>query len=311
MIKAFNYFLVLILLSGWGATLWAQGGCSEVTLTEARKKFETGNFDRVIALLKDCTHKEFGGPKQVEAYRLLSLTYLALDSVATATTMAEQLLQLNPNFEPDIFDMPRFIKLIDDLKKAALVQQVTSVSKKAESINEAPANILVITREEIEQRGYMDLVELLKDVPGFDLSLFYGSEYANIYQRGFRQNNTEKTLILIDGIEDNDLWTNWAYISRQYPLSNIERVEIIYGPASTMYGPNAFAGVINVITQDANSFIPQGKKWGIKANADYGTYNTGCLDLTVAGRINKFSAMLTGRVYRSDEMNLSIQKYFN
>jgi len=311
MIKAFNYFLVLILLSGWGATLWAQGGCSEVTLTEARKKFETGNFDRVIALLKDCTHKEFGGPQQVEAYRLLSLTYLALDSVATATTMAEQLLQLNPNFEPDIFDMPRFIKLIDDLKKAALVQQVTSVSKKAESINEAPANILVITREEIEQRGYMDLVELLKDVPGFDLSLFYGSEYANIYQRGFRQNNTEKTLILIDGIEDNDLWTNWAYISRQYPLSNIERVEIIYGPASTMYGPNAFAGVINVITQDANSFIPQGKKWGIKANADYGTYNTGCLDLTVAGRINKFSAMLTGRVYRSDEMNLSIQKYFD
>ncbi|MGV8090862.1 MAG: TonB-dependent receptor [Mangrovibacterium sp.] len=114
--------------------------------------------------------------------------------------------------------------------------------------------------------------------------MFYGSEYANIYQRGFRQNNTEKTLLLIDGIEENDLWTNWAYVDRQYPLSNVEQVEIIYGPASTMYGPNAFAGVINVITRDSQNAVKQQNSIGVDANAGYGTYNTRFTDLSISGQ---------------------------
>ncbi|MCX6235630.1 MAG: TonB-dependent receptor [Bacteroidetes bacterium] len=309
--RIIKYYFILIFLVMSILPVLSQNECSDVTLTEARKKYETGNFNQVITLLSDCIHKGFSGPQQAEAYRLLSLTYLAMDSVSTSSKLAEDLLKINPNFEPDIFDLPRFINLINRLKQASLSEQVTSVSKKAESIYEAPANIIVITREEIEQRGYMDLVELLKDVPGFDITLFYGSQLANIYQRGFRQNSTEKTLMLIDGIEDNDLWTNWTDISRQYPLSNIERVEIIYGPASTMYGPNAFAGVINVITQNENSFFSGEKKWGLKANAGYGTYNTRCLDLSLAGRAKKFSFSLTGRIYASDGMDLSSQTYFD
>lgn len=301
--------LFIILLSSYLG--YAQVECGEMTLTEARKKYETGNFDQVIEMLKSCSGQMTDVQLKAESYRLLSLTYLAMDSMNPARDYANLLLKLNPNFEPDIFELPRFVQLIGQLKEARLVQQVTSVSKKAESIFEAPANILVITREEIEQRGYMDLVEMLKDVPGFDITLFYGSQYANIYQRGFRQNNTEKTLILIDGIEDNDLWTNWADISRQYPLSNIERVEIIYGPASTMYGPNAFAGVINVITKDVTSFIEGQKTIGIKANAGYGTYQSACLDLSLYGRKGLFSGSFTGRIYRSDEADLSVQPYFD
>jgi outer membrane receptor protein involved in Fe transport len=290
---------------------YAQADCGEVTLTEARKKYETGNFDLVITTLGDCIGRITDEQQKTEAYRLLSQTYLAIDSVELAQEYAADLLKINPNFEPDLFDLPRFIQIVNQLKKSARVQQVTSVSKRAENIDEAPANILVINREQIEQRGYMDLVELLKDVPGFDLTLFYGSQYANIYQRGFRQNSTEKTLIMIDGIEDNDLWTNWADISRQYPLSNIERVEIIYGPASTMYGPNAFAGVINIITQDDNSLFKEGQNFSAKANAGYGTYRSLCADLTLAGRKNKFSSSFTGRFYMSDEMDISSQPYFD
>jgi outer membrane receptor for ferrienterochelin and colicin len=170
---------------------------------------------------------------------------------------------------------------------------------------------VVISREDIQKRGYNDLVELLKDVPGFDLTLFYGPEYANVYQRGFRQNNTEKTLLLFDGIEENDLWTNWAYIDRQYPLSNIERVEIIYGPASTMYGPNAFAGVINVIMQNSADAIKPGKNIGISANVEYGTYKTATVDLSISGKKRNMSFTLTGRLYHSDEMDISSQSYFD
>ena len=55
---------------------------------------------------------------------------------------------------------------------------------------------------------------------------------------------------MINGIEENDNWSNIAYMARQYPLSNIKAIEILYGPSSTMYGPRAFVGTINIITYD-------------------------------------------------------------
>jgi outer membrane receptor protein involved in Fe transport len=158
---------------------------------------------------------------------------------------------------------------------------------------------------------FLVIVELLRDIPGFDLTMFYGSQYANIYQRGFRQNNTEKTLLLIDGIEENDLWTNWAYVDRQYPLSNIDRVEIVYGPASTMYGPNAFAGVINVISRSSADAIKPGKTIGISGQVAYGSYNTKSLDLSISGKKRNISFSLSGRLFLSDEMDISSQEFFD
>ncbi len=285
--------------------------CSDVTLNEARKYYEIGKFAEVIRTLHPCVGRGFNEKQKVEAYHLLAMTYIAIDSTDQAAVETGYLIQINPTYEANLFDPPAFIRMVNNLKLTGGAQVVTSVSKKAENIYEAPATIVVITREDIKKRGYNDLVELLKDVPGFDLTLFYGPEYANIYQRGFRQNNTEKTLLLFDGIEENDLWTNWAYLDRQYPLSNIERVEIIYGPASTMYGPNAFAGVINVIMQNSVDAIKPGRSIGISANVDYGTYNTGTVDLSISGKRRNISFTVTGRLFHSNEMDLSSQKYFN
>lgn len=303
--------LVLIfILAAKPFSIFAQD-CSDVTLNDARKSYEIGKFSEVFRSLHPCIQHGFNEKQKVEAYRLLAMSYIAVDSTGQAEHEAGFLLQINPTYEANLFDPPAFIRMINNLKLAGGAQVVTSVSKKAESIYEAPATIVVITKEEIKQRGYNDLIELLKDVPGFDLSMFYGPEYTNVYQRGFRQNNTEKTLLLFDGIEENDLWTNWAYIDRQYPLSNIERVEIIYGPASTMYGPNAFAGVINVIMQNSVDAIKPGKNIGISANVEYGTYNTATVDLSLSGKRRNISFTVTGRLYHSDEMDLSSQKYFD
>lgn len=289
---------------------WAQE-CSDVSLNEARKSYDIGRFSEVVRSLRPCIQHGFNEKQKVEAYRLLAMTHIAVDSTEQAAIETGFLLQISPNYEANLFDPPAFIKMVNSMKVSGGAQLVTSVSKKAENIYEAPATINVVTRAEIEQRGYMDLVDLLKDIPGFDLALFYGSEYANIYQRGFRQTNTEKTLLLIDGIEENDLWTNRAYILRQYPLSNIERVEIIYGPASTMYGPNAFAGVINVITRSLEGAIKPGKSMGASGNISYGTYNTRCADLTVSGKKRSVSFSLVGRLFLSDEMDLSSQECFD
>lgn len=285
--------------------------CDEVTLNEARKYYELGKFDHVISSLELCVRSGFNEKQKIEAHRLMAMSYLSIDSVAKASIETSLLLQINPTYDANLFDPPAFIEMVNALKISDVGQIVTSVSKKAENIYEAPATITVITRDEIRKRGYNDLVELLKDVPGFDLTMFYGPEYANIYQRGFRQNNTEKTLLLIDGIEENDLWTNWAYIDRQYPLSNIERVEIIYGPASTMYGPNAFAGVINVISRNTLDAIKPGQSIGITGQVKYGSYKTRTLDLSVSGKKRSVSFTLSGRLYHSDEHDLTSQKYFD
>lgn len=289
---------------------WSQE-CSDLTLNEARKNYEIGHFHKIIHTLPECLRSGFNEKQKLEAYRLMAMTYLATDSAEKAARAVGFLLQINPSYEANLFDPPSFIRLVNSIRLAGGAQVVTSVSKKAESIYETPATIMVISREDIRKRGYNDLVELLRDIPGFDLSMFYGPEYANIYQRGFRQNNTEKTLLLFDGIEENDLWTNWAYIDRQYPLSNIERVEVIYGPASTMYGPNAFAGVINVIMKNSEDAIRPGRNIGVSANAAYGTYNTKTLDMSLSGKRRNVSFTLTGRFYQSDEHDLTSQSYFD
>lgn len=300
---------LLIGLLAFGAAQSQQ--CDEVTLNEARKAYELGRFGQVINNLERCSKNRFSEKQKIEAHRLCAMAWLAQDSIQSAIHETALLLQINPAYEPNLFDQPAFIRMVNRLKTADVGQIVTSVSKKAENIFEAPASIMVVTREDILRRGYNDLVELLKDVPGFDLTLFYGPEYANIYQRGFRQNNTEKTLLLFDGMEENDLWTNWAYIDRQYPLSNIERVEIIYGPASTMYGPNAFAGVINVISRNSTDAIRPGRNIGVSGKMNYGSYNTRTLDLSVSGKKRNISFTLSGRLYHSDEHDLSGQKYFD
>jgi len=304
-------FKTLLIVSLFSPVRGLAQSCSDVTLTDARKSYENGKFTEVIQMLQPCIQKGFNEKMKIEAYRLLAMTYLAIDSLERATLEIHLLLQINPTYEANLFDPPAFIKLVNNLKLAGGAQIVTSVSKKAESIYEAPATIIVITREEIQKRGYNDLIEMLKDVPGFDLSMWYGGEYANIYQRGFRQTSTDKTLLLIDGIEENDLWSNKASIDRQYPLSNIERVEIIYGPASTMYGPLAFTGVINVITRNSIDAIQPGKSIGISGSVNYGTYNSVTADLSISGKKRNVSFTFSGRYFRSDEMNLSSQSYFD
>ena len=308
--ETFKVILILMMLLISNFPARAQG-CSDVTLEDARKFYEMGRFPEVISTLRPCLASGFNDKQKIEAHRLLAFTHLAIDSIAAAYGEAARIFRLNPNYEANLFDPPAFIDMVNQMKAAGGMQMVTSVSKRAENLDEVPATVIVISRAQIRERGYQDLVELLKDVPGFDLSMFYGSQYANIYQRGFRQNNTEKTLLLIDGIEENDLWTNWAYIDRQYPLSNIDRVEIIYGPASTMYGPNAFAGVINVITRQATDAIRDGKSAGMSASGGYGSYNTRYVDMNFNAKKRSVTFSLTGRLYYTDEMDISSQEYFD
>ncbi len=103
---------------------------------------------------------------------------------------------------------------------------VVTASRSKESIRKAPASVVVVSEEDIKNRGYTSIDEILYDLPGFDVVFPDGSFYITAYQRGYRTPYTNRTLIMIDGKIDNSLYFQTADISRQYSISNIKRVEI-------------------------------------------------------------------------------------
>lgn len=289
----------------WAAPAMAQSECG-IVLEEALKVYEGGSFNKVVSLLTPCV--ESGNAtrsEKVESYRLLAMTYIASDHLGKAAEVTRGLLAVKPDYETTLRDPPQFARMVEIAKLEGANIQVTSVSKNSENLLKAPATVLLISREEILRRGYQDLEALIHDLPGFDISRGNGVFYANVYQRGYRANGTDRTLFLFDGVEENDLWSNFANISRQYPISNIKRVEVVYGPASTMYGPNAYVGVINVITREPEEMIARGRKLGVNVQSGQGAWNTRYADITVAGREENISFSLTGRLFRSDEGDLS------
>ena len=300
-------FLVIIML----VSLRSRGqDCDENILKEAQKKYDIGLFSEIKEMLQPCMEKGFSQKQLIQAYRLMSVSYLAMDSASQAISFANKLVNLKPDFDPELFGPPRFERIINEIKQSGSSVQIVSVSKHAESLHEAPATVLVISREDMMSRGYVDLEQLFSDLPGFDVSRTFGPTYSNIYQRGYRSNNTDRTLFLVDGVEENDLWSNCAFWSRQFPVSNVERVEILYGPASTMYGANALVGVVNVITRDTE--VLAGKKnVGIKVNTGGGTYNTKFLDMTIALKKNNVSFSTTVKRFTSSDENLSKYPEFN
>jgi len=125
--------------------------------------------------------------------------------------------------------------------------QVVSASKTQQSLKEVSATVHVITSEQIRIRGYFTLEEALSDLPGFQFRNILGFN-SYIFLRGApSQNNL--LLLMVDGIQINELNSGGFYAGGQFILSDIEQIEVVYGPASALYGTNAVSGIINIITK--------------------------------------------------------------
>jgi outer membrane receptor for ferrienterochelin and colicins len=143
-------------------------------------------------------------------------------------------------------------KELDDMSLEELSNvQVYSASKHAQSTSEAPASVTVITRDEIQRYGYRTLADILRSVRG--LYITYDRIYRYVGVRGFGRPSDFNTrvLLLVDGHRINDNLYDQAMIGTEFwvDIDLIERVEVIRGPSSSLYGANAFFGIINVITR--------------------------------------------------------------
>ncbi len=294
--------VAIVLSAAW--TTRAQEACARL-ISDATDAFRIGRFSDVIDRTDACLAGRPTSEERERAQALRANVFLALDQMEQAEAAAAALLNANPEFTPAVDDPDRFRLLIVRIKRERASEAVSGVSKMRESLLEAPATVVVITGEQIRRRGYLDLESVLHDLPAFDISRTNGQTYSNAYQRGYRSDATNRTLFLVDGVEQNDLFSNIAYISHQYPLSNIDRVEVIYGPASTMYGANAFLGVINVVTRDPEEALADAKAVDAHAWLGGGAWKTNYFDATVAGRFRGATYSITGRLFKSDEWDLS------
>src|SRR5882762_1283396 len=162
----------------------------------------------------------------------------ALLAAAAATALAAEPLQM-----ADLADLS-----IEELGNI----QVTSVSKHAERLADAPASIFVITGEDIRRSGATRLAEALRLAPNLAVARASASSYA-ISARGFNNTIDNKLLVLIDGrTVYTPLFSGVFWDAQDVMLEDVERIEVISGPGATLWGANAVNGVINVITRHAS-----------------------------------------------------------
>jgi outer membrane receptor for ferrienterochelin and colicins len=270
--------VVLVLLPH---VVLAQSPCPGA-LAEAQKSYDSGDFARAVSLLRDGCRGRVSRTVAVQVQSLLARALMYDEQPDEARKEISRLFRLEPGFDDDA-GSPRFAALMAQVRREEQTTQVTSVSKTSESVREAPATVVIVTGEEIERRGYLDLEQLLHNLPGFDVNRTNGDIYSHVYQRGYYDEFNSRLLLLVDGVEQNDLTQGTQYLSRQYPLTNIDRVEVVYGPASTMYGANAYTGVISVITKDAAAVLGENQRFALAGHVTAGGYGSGAVDMTAAG----------------------------
>lgn len=129
-----------------------------------------------------------------------------------------------------------------------LPETIVTATRVATPLEQTAASVTVITAEEIEAKGDRTIVDVLRRVPGLNIVQSGGSgSITSVFMRG---GNSNQTLILIDGIEVSDPTTpSGAFNFAHLLTNNIERIEIVRGPLSTIYGSDVIGGVINIITK--------------------------------------------------------------
>jgi outer membrane receptor for ferrienterochelin and colicins len=175
------------------------------------------------------------------------------------------------------------------------VPKVYAASKVEQRETQAPASVTVVSSDEIKKYGYRTLADILRSVPGFDVS--YDRNYDFLGARGVSLGDfNSRMLLLVNGHRVNNNLTDGAAIGTDFILDIdlIDRVEVIRGPEAVLYGNNAFFGVINVITRQG------GQVNGVETSAEYGSFDSYKVRVTY-GKLftNGVQMLLSGTYYDS------------
>ena len=185
----------------------------------------------------------------------------------------------------------RFRHLLSLSLEDLMDQKVTISTQTARSLNNAPSTVSVVTADDIKATGATNLVEVLQGVPGIYVRY---SQFGFRPLISFRGANDKQTLLMVNGAPMSDLMWRLGIFWKGLPVSAIDRVEIIRGPGSALFGTDASAGVINVITKTA------GKIGENEAGLRIGSFDTQNGWLNYGGQWNGFEVAMTADLSRTD-----------
>lgn len=168
------------------------------------------------------------------------------------------------------------------IKELTNVQIVTGTIKKSEA-KIAPSNVTIITKQMIDERAYQTLVDVCQDMSEFDFMMYNdgGGEYPGYSKnRGLGEVGNPEVLIMINGVVQNNISFNWSQMwTYENMFIDVDRIEIVQGPGSVLYGAQAFSGVINIITD---------KKFnGVEAVSSFGSFNSWKNDIKIGKELTE------------------------
>ena len=266
---------------------------------KAEEAYQIGQLDQAIELLEGNLN-DFTGNLHQSALRLVSICYLAQDDKETSEKYARLLLNINPYYT-SVQDPIRFEDMIA-LLKSGRSSTVTTASSQAESINEAPVPVTVITREMIDQlSNNKSLGEILATyVPGLNAVSAYS--ISNVAMHGVYTSNQEKILVMENGHRLNMRTTNNGKLDYAISTEKIDHIEVLRGPASSLYGNVALTAVVNIITKKGREIN------GVKGKYGYGSYGTHRADFIAGTTLLDADVMAWASLYTSQGKKIDIPR---
>ncbi|KAF0242481.1 MAG: outer membrane receptor for ferrienterochelin and [Chitinophagaceae bacterium] len=167
---------------------------------------------------------------------------------------------------------------------------IVTATRTERKLSNVAVPVSIINQKRIQQNGSLRLNDILQEQPGIYLTNGFGT---GVQMQGL---NPDYTLILLDG-EPMVGRTAGVLDLNRITVGNIKQIEIVKGPSSSLYGSEALAGVINIITDKP-------KTSSLNASARYGSFNTGDFNLSGSIRKNKFAYQGFGNIYRTDGFSI-------
>ncbi|TVM00604.1 MAG: TonB-dependent receptor [Candidatus Brocadia sp. WS118] len=201
---------------------------------------------------------------------------------------------------PALAESEQFLESVPVCEESILFQEIPSVysaSKYEQKVTEAPSSVSIITADEIKKYGYRNFSEILRSVRGFHITYDRNYHYVGVRGFGLSGDYNTRILLLIDGHRVNDAIYDQAPIGTDFPvdIDLIDRIEIIRGPGSSLYGTNAYFGVVNVITRKGRAFR------GTEASAEAGTFETYKTRMSYGEKFhNGLEMVISGSYYDSE-----------
>lgn len=170
---------------------------------------------------------------------------------------------------------------VEELQLLKEEETVSIAMRREQPISQAPSNVYVITDEDIRQSGAIDIPTILRRIPGMEVMQVNGADF-NVSVRGDNQLTANKLLVMVDGrsiyidVQGQVLWKLLPVT-----LPEIKRIEVLKGPASAIYGFNAFDGIINIITKSPEEMKGTTLQFG---GGNFGTITASAIQADTIGK---------------------------